>query len=135
MQLSHHGIKIVLLDEWWAEAEMVGFTPISVSYSFDQNSNQEINEVRIEDVGPVHRDPLFRDGSEGEGTARERVVRILRDFRLGNHTHPVEIIEGKLEYSHRYMLTHGAHRFYCSLAAGYTYIPTVRGFDITALDN
>lgn len=69
---------------------------------------------------------IFND-SEEEGTARERVLRILRGFRLDNAIPPVEIVEG--QHPHRYKLTHGAHRFYCSLAAGFTSVPTIEGFD------
>ena len=134
MKLSHHGIVIELPDDWWAEAGMVSFVPTSNSYRVEQSSHEAIQEVSIEDVGPVLRNPIFRDGSEGEGTARERVVRILRNFRLGQHTHPVNVVGGKLEYRHRYKLTHGAHRFYCSLAAGFTHVPAVKGFDINAPD-
>lgn len=80
-------------------------------------------EVRIEEVGPGYRNPgvgIFSDSEEG-GTARERVLRILRAFRLDNAISPVEIVEG--QYAYRYKLVHGAHRFYCSLAAGYTSVP------------
>lgn len=135
MKLSHHGIDVELPDDWWAEAGMVGFEPISKSYFVEHGSHETIQEVAIEDVGPVLRNPVFRDGSDGEGTARERVVRILRDFRLGRHTYPVQVVEGKSEYRYRYKLTHGAHRFYCSLAAGFTHVPTVVGFDINAPDS
>jgi hypothetical protein len=137
MKLSHHGMDIEeLLDEWWAEAGMVNFVPTSRSYCVEQSFHEEIQEVSIEDVGPVLRKPIFRDGSEGEGTKRERVIRLLRDFRLGRRTHPVEVVEGKPEYRHRYKLTHGAHRLYCSLAAGFTHVPVViNEFDINAPDN
>jgi hypothetical protein len=135
MKLLHHGKDIPLPDEWWAEAGMVGFVPTSKSYCVEQNFHDEIQEVSIEDVVPVPRNPIFRDGSEGEGTARERVVKILRGFRLGQHIPPVKVVEGKPEYGHRYKLTEGAHRFYCSLAAGFTHVPTVKGFDFNAPDN
>ena len=136
MKLTHHGIYIgELPDDWWAEAGMVGFVPTSKSYCVEQSSYNEIQEINIADVAPVLRKPIFRDGSNGEGTAQERVVRILRDFRLEQHTHPVEVVEGGPQFGHRYKLVHGAHRFYCALAAGFTHVPTVKGFDFNAPDN
>jgi hypothetical protein len=35
---------------------------------------------------------------------------------------------------HKYTLTAGAHRFYCSLAVGFTAVPAVQGFDWSTLD-
>ena|ERR1700722_16699458 len=136
MKLSHYGIDITVPDDWWVEAGMVGFVPLSKSYRFRQDSGILIQEICILDVGPVLRNPIFRDGSENEGSARERVVRILRDFRLAHFTHPVNVVDEKLDYPYRYKLTHGVHRFYCSLAVGYTHVPAVKGFfNINAPDN
>jgi hypothetical protein len=136
MKLMHHGIYIgELPDDWWAEAGMIGFVPISKSYCVEQSSYNEIQEVNIANVAPLIRNPIFRDGSNGEGTAQVRVVRTLRNFRLEQRTPPVEVVENGHQSGHRYKLVHGAHRFYCALAAGFTHVPTVKGFDFNALDN
>lgn len=137
MIFTHHGLRIELNDDWWTEAEMVGFVATTIAYRFTPNSLkvQEISEVCIEDIGPVHRGPgvgIFNDSEEG--TARERVVRILRGFRSGDAIPPVAIVEGRPPYPFRYKLSHGVHRFYCSLAAGFTHVPAVSGFDWEALD-
>jgi len=96
MKLTHHGIDIgELPDAWWAEAGMVGFVPTSKSYCFERSRPWKCREVSIVDVGLVLRNPIFRDGGDGEGSARERAVRILRGFRLGQRTHPVEVVEGR----------------------------------------
>ena len=132
----HNGLQIELDDEWWAEAGMDKFVLTSHSYRVAQTSGQ-VHEVLIKDVGPLCRNVgvgIFNDSVE-EGTARERVVRILRAFRLGEPLPPVEIVEAqRAEDPHRYKLVHGAHRFYCSLAAGFTHVPAVRGFDWHTLD-
>jgi hypothetical protein len=128
MKLTHHGLRFELPDEWWIEAEMTGFVPRAATYRVDHNLFENVREVRIEEVGPGHRNPgvgIFND-SEGS-TARERVLRILRGFQLDDAIPPVEIVEG--QYPYRYKLVHGAHRFYCSLAAGFTSVPTIEGFD------
>ena len=85
-------------------------------------------------VGPLRRNlsaGVFNDNDVA--SARERVVSILRGFQSGSAIPPVEIVEAHANYGYRYKLTHGAHRFYCSLAAGYTHVPVVEGFDITSL--
>ena len=109
---------------------MAGF--VSVTRAYRTAKDASILTVAIHDVGPVDltvRREIFRD-SEEEGTARERVLRILRGFRLGDRIPAVEIVDGKLGCSHRFKLTHGTHRFYCSVAAGFTHVPVRKAFDI-----
>jgi len=110
---------------------MPGFVPVFKAYRVNNRLFQNVREVPLEDVGPVSRNAgvgIFND-SEEEGSARERVVRILRGFRFDNAIPPVEIVEGQAGYPHRYKLVHGAHRFYCSLAAGFKSVPSIEGFD------
>ena len=128
MKITHYELSFELDDDWWTEAEMSGFVPKSKAYSVAPQGSREIHEVRIEDVGPVLRDPIFRDSVE-EGSAHDRVVRILRGFRSRDAIPPVEIAKNQSNYGHSYKLVHGAHRFYCSLAAGFTHVPAVQGFD------
>lgn len=72
--------------EWWADAEMAGFVPVSRSYRADPTffkNGASIVEISIADICPVHRSVgIFRDSEDGV-PARERVVKILRGFRLG----------------------------------------------------
>ena len=132
MQLTHHGLQIEMPDDWWTEAGMEGFAPTFTAYRVNQRLFLNAREVSIKEIGPVVRGPgvgIFND-SEEEGSARERIVRILRGFRFDNAIPPVEIVEGQLGFAYRYKLVHGAHRFYCSLAAGFKNVPTIRGFDL-----
>lgn len=126
MTFMHHGLEVLLPDDWWAEAGMVGFVPKSKTYRVGK-SDKEILDVCIDDVGPVLRSAgvgTFNDSIE-EGPARMRAVRLLRGFRLGDAIPPVEVIEGSPEYPYRYKLFHGTHRLYCSLGAGFTHVPAV----------
>jgi hypothetical protein len=84
---------------------------------------------------PVYRAPgigIFNDNDEA--TAMERVVSILRGFRSGAAIPPVEVVRQPTRADFRYKLVAGAHRFYCSLAAGFYHVPALMGFDINALD-
>jgi len=131
MKLTYHGLQIEMPDDWWTEAGMRGFVPTFTAYRVNQRLFRDVREVPIKDVGPVLRDPgvgIFND-SEEEGSARERVVRILRGFRFDDAIPPVEIVQGPAGYPYQHMLVHGAHRFYCSLAAGFKSVPTVKGLN------
>ena len=139
MEFTHHGLPIVLSDDWWAEAGMAGFTPSSTAYHSDPRTfpGQRIFEVRIEDIGPVRRAPgvgIFNDSPDTKVAARERVVAILLGFRSGAAMPPVQVVKAEPLSSHSYKLVHGTHRLYCSLAAGFSRVPAVEGFDINAPD-
>lgn len=135
MRISHHDLTIELDDSWWAEAEMDGFKPASIAYRVEMNDTQSngIFEVSIDEVGPVQRAlgvSIFND-SDG-ATARDRVVSILRGFRAAALIPPVEVVSEPAGSLFRYKLVHGAHRFYCSVAVGFSHVPAVMGFDINA---
>jgi hypothetical protein len=135
MKFTHHALPIELNDDWWVEAGMP-FVPTSKAYRTSQSfcEGAPISVIRIADVGPADRPVgIFRDSSEGV-PARERVVRILVGFRRNEAIPPVEVVENRAGSAHRYKLTKGAHRFYCSLAAGFTHVPSIEGFDWARLD-
>jgi hypothetical protein len=127
LEITHHDLKVPLPDEWWSEAGMDKFVRTSNAFHVARHdSRQKIFEVRIYDVGPVHRSEgvcIFNNSIDDGLTARERVVRILRGFMAGDAIPPVEIIGGDAKDLHRYKLVHGTHRLYCSIAAGFTHIP------------
>jgi hypothetical protein len=135
VNFSHHNLQVELNDDWWAEAGMVGFVPQSKAYRTPSiYKNQLVYEVSVEDVGPLTRASIFKDDmAEEHQTARERVVRLLRGFRFGDSIPPVEVVDSSPGYGYPYKLTHGAHRLYWSLAAGFTHVPAVNGFDWSAL--
>jgi len=132
MRFAHHDLLIDLEDDWWDEAGMAGFSPASRAYRTDPrfcDTGEPILEVPIAEVGPAPRSiGIFRDSEDGI-PARERVLKILRGFRLDEPIPPVRVVESKTGSVHRYKLTDGAHRFYCAVASGFTHVPTLKGFD------
>jgi hypothetical protein len=94
-----------------------------------------IAELRIVDVGPVslvrRSIGIFRDSPDGI-PVRERVLKILRGFRLGEAIPPVAVVACRSGSLYKYELTDGTHRFYCSLVAGFTHVPAVKEFDRNA---
>ncbi len=131
MKLVHHDLEFELDDNWWSEAGMDAFIPSSHYYNVDisQNRGEEWFEVAINDVEPVRRNAgvgIFNDNEYA--TAQKRVVSILIGFCSGAMIPPVEVIEQSKD-PYRYKLVVGVHRFYCSLAAGFTHVPAIKGFD------
>jgi hypothetical protein len=130
MILTHHDLKIELPDSWWAEAGMADFVPQARAFRPDRRAEKGIAvfEARIEEVAPVQRAPgvcIFNDNEEA--TARERVLRILREFREGVEVWPIRLTKLAPDAVFRYKIGHGVHRFYCSLAAGFSYVQAFEG--------
>jgi len=135
MILTHHDLKIELSDAWWAEAGMAHFVPAGRAFRPDLEAakGEAIFEARIDEVGPLRRNPgvgIFNDNEVA--TARERVVRILKGFREGVEIPPVILVKDTSGSVFRYKISHGSHRFYCSLAVGFSHVPAVEGIDFTA---
>jgi len=134
MMLTHHNLKIELPDSWWAEAEMAGFVPQRRAFRPDRRAERgvEVFEASIEDVAPLERAPgvgIFNDNAQA--TARERVVRILRDFREDVEIWPIHLVKLAPGAKFRYRIGHGSHRFYCSLAAGFSHVQAFEGYDFS----
>jgi hypothetical protein len=126
VRITHHDLAVDLNDEWWIAGGMEGFVPTSAAYRCDAKHM----EVLISDIGPV--DPqrrsigVLRDDVGRGISASDRVVKILRGFREGQAIPPVVIVDGEAGYGFKYRPTEGAHRLYCSIAAGFTRVPAVR---------
>lgn len=127
MTLGHHDLQFELPDEWWAAAGMAGFSPPGRAYMHDPAAYPHAFEVAIADVEPLyHRRAshgMFNDNPLDGGMADFRVTRILAGFRTGAALPPVNVERAQIGAARPYVLKHGAHRLYASIAAGYTHIP------------
>jgi hypothetical protein len=135
MIFYHHDLKIELDDAWWAEAQMAHFVPPGTAYRVDLSAakGRTVFEVPIDEIGPVRRKPSVGIFNKNDRkTARERVLCILNGFRTNAAIPPIELVDTPAGSPFRYKLTAGTHRLYCSLAAGFSHVPAVEGFDITA---
>jgi hypothetical protein len=135
MRLVHHDLTIELDDAWWAEAGMADFIPRSRAFRPDLEAakGEAIFEAKIDEVAPLRRNigvGIFNDNEVA--TARERVLRIFKGFRAGDAIPPVILVRNGLGTGFRYRLGHGSHRFYCSLAVGFSHVPATEGLDFTA---
>ncbi|SRR5258708_6283781 len=127
MEIQHGHVRQELPDEWWAEARMAGFLPARPAYRVNPHHALPTFDVPIDDVEPLERrlsHGVFND-SKVFGTARDRVVFILRGFRQDSAIPPIELVRAEPGNAYRYRLHDGAHRFYCSVAAGFRSVPAI----------
>ena len=134
MEFRHRGIAYTLSDEWWSEAGMEGFVPAQPSFQAGPSPwpDLAVFQVVFEDVEPLIRrgtHGVFNDNVE-TGSAHDRVVRILRGFREGSAIPPVEVARVTGSGGSHFKLVHGAHRFYCAVAAGFSHIAAVEVVDL-----
>jgi hypothetical protein len=130
MFFRHHNFVFELNLAWWTEGGMQGFIASSRSYIADSQTFPNLNAylVRIDEVAPVPRElshGVFNDDAQTELKAKDRVVKILQGFANDEAIPPVEILKLPIGAPYTYKLVHGAHRFYLSIAAGFTHIPAV----------
>jgi hypothetical protein len=97
--------------EWWNEVGMPAFERQSPYYLWD--ALPELF-VRIDAIEPPSMDY--------EGLDRVRMVSVLHAIVSRTALPPVEVEELSLGDYH-YRLHHGAHRFFASVAVGFTHIP------------
>jgi hypothetical protein len=133
--LDHFSLEIELPDEWWQEAGMDNFHRTGRAYRVDpiETFGKSVFEVSIAEVAPMRRAPgvgIFN--TTDEKTAQERVVSILKGFVVGAAIPPIEVLLIAETEPYRYRLLAGVHRFYCSIAAGYSHVPAIEGFDFKA---
>jgi hypothetical protein len=135
MQFVHHQFTFNVPDEWWKESGMTNFLAASPAYRAKVNPDQQIYTVQIADVAPVMKrlsEGVFKNHPTKNLPAKDRVLEILRGFVANEEIPPVEVVQLPESELYRYKLTDGAHRFYLSIAAGFTYVPAIDGFDFNS---
>lgn len=136
MRFNFYNKEFEILEEWIVES---GFTPLKQNrchYVFDK-SNKEIFLVKIDCIWPKIRAAgvdIFKAGEvDGELiSARDRTVSILKAIVDNMPLPPVKVIDFN-SGQFKYKLVAGCHRLHCSIAAGFTHIPSVYDFDINNL--
>lgn len=130
MRFFHRDVEYALEDAWWVEAGMFGFTPSQPSFRSGPSdvAGRVPFDVAIDDVEPLRRQlshGVFNDSAEA-GSAHDRVVSILRGFRQDSAIPPVHVTKNREGSTCPYRLVHGAHRFYCALAAAFSHVPAIK---------
>jgi hypothetical protein len=111
-----------LPDEWWAEAGMVGFHPTTQAY----RSRQAACVVPLTQVEPPYRRPDV--SKDWRGFDKARMIAVLHGILVGDEMPaiPLQAISDGHEFPpapYVYRVRNGVHRFYASVAAGFTRLP------------
>jgi hypothetical protein len=121
-----NGRSFTLLAHWWTESGMEGFKPRSASYPFE--ASPDILLVALDVIVPMKMEGRLHLGHGGFGPPR--MMNVLRGIASGAGLPPIEITDiGERHHgSYRYVIGGmggGVHRFYASVAAGFSDIPVV----------
>jgi hypothetical protein len=113
------GTEFVIPEKWWEEAGMRGFALAALTYRYKAHPEEPVHLVSLDDIEPPLRDPGIA------GLRRDRTVRILKGFVAGDaiDSVPIDAPPGQRAFAHR--VRDGYHRYYCSIAAGYTHLPCI----------
>src|ERR1017187_1199004 len=106
---------------WWERAGMPRFVRRALHYAFTDTGRIQV--VPISEIFPLRRSPNL-PGYSRDGFDECRMVSVLQAFCSCAPLPPVEVNECA-SGSYRYVLYDGMHRFYASIAAGYSQLPVV----------
>jgi hypothetical protein len=106
-------------NDWWQFCDMENFRPATTFYLYSQR-NAEVQTVPIAEVRPPER-------STGVvGLHKNRLAPILLAFTSDRCALPaVPLREPADSDPYRYEVLDGYHRYYASIAAGYTRLPVL----------
>lgn len=113
------GAEFEIPDEWWEEAGMTGCAAGAAAYAHKADPSEPIRLVSLCRIEPPLRDPRVA------GLRRERTLGILRGFVACDAIDavPIDVPPGHRALPHR--VRDGYHRYYCSIAAGFTHLPCI----------
>ena len=128
-RVPHEPIEFDIPDDWWDLANASGFMPSQTAFVASSNSEWPTTLVRIIDVEAPRRDAGV------VGLRKDRTVSILRAFFEGTELPPLEVHESPEPRRFRFRVRDGFHRYYVSIAAGFSMLPvSIRPyFDFNAL--
>lgn len=109
-----------IADDWWHFCDMETWSPRSPYFPYDPEITGSVTIVALSEIEPPKRAkgvPMFR---------KYKLVPVLLAFQSPECAlPPVELLQLDDRGPKRYALQNGFHRFYASVAAGYSKIPAV----------
>lgn len=108
-------------DDWWRFAEMDGFSPAPGGfYPYRAKAEDGVEVVALTEIEPPQRD-------HGIGLFKKyKLLPLLFAFSSPEcRLPPVEVHASDSAGPYRLKVHNGFHRYYASVAAGYTKLPTV----------
>ena len=109
-------------DDWWMEAGMTGFKPSGSAY----RSSAIAKFIPLREIEPPFRHPEYP--LDCRGFDRARLISVLSGFVANMEIETVPLfalpaLESWEPAPFRYRVKDGFHRFYASIAAGFTCLP------------
>lgn len=106
-----------ICDDWWASSGMNKFSRNTEAYP--TNIAEDVVVIEISLIEPVQRSPGVRPFD------RERMLNILQGFVQQSEILPISVREKNRQGVYRFEVDNGFHRYYASIAAGFSKIPTI----------
>jgi len=120
--MPHYPVEFEIPDGWLSEAGMIEFKRVGVAY---RSSDAAAHLVPISAIEPIPR--LTGDPNDWHGFNRVRLVSLLKAFVAGDDIEPVPLFKFPIfEFApspYRFRAIDGFHRFYGSVAAGFSHLP------------
>src|SRR5690348_5847933 len=110
-------VEFEIPDEWWAAADMSGFSPNMSAYRVSSSAEFATAIVPVGEIDPPSRVP------GKQWFVRHRMIDVLRGIRAGDELPPVPVHEPPGQPVFRYAVRDGMHRLYASAAAGFKFLP------------
>ena len=110
-------IQFDLPDDWWQISGMTGFRPLSNAYRFSSDPRWPTQVVPITQIQPPVRDAGV------VGLSGARTIDILKGFVADTPLPPAPVHTPPGAALDRYWVRDGYHRYYCSIAAGFSCLP------------
>jgi len=114
-------IEFEIPDEWWNFAEMSKFSPTPGGfYVFPLQLASEVEVVPVSEVEPPRRNAGV------EGLKKHKLMPVL--FAMVDPEGvlpPVPVAENEVGSRYRFRALDGYHRYYASVAVGYTKLPVI----------
>ncbi len=114
------GGEFSLPAEWWIESGMTVFRCEACAYR--PVASPETFEVSLADIRPLNMDR--RKHLSYGGFDRQRMLEVLTDVAQNSALYPI-VIRKREDPPYRFEIRDGTHRFYASVAAGFSQIPCV----------
>jgi hypothetical protein len=113
-----HDRSFDIPDEWWQFAVDPSWNPGGTLYPWCASATN-VQRLLLVDVEPPERDPgiaLFK---------KYKLIPVLMAFQSPECALPPIEVENVSGSAFPYRVMNGLHRFYASVAVGYTYVPAV----------
>jgi len=109
------GIAFDIPDEWWRFADMAGFRPSSDFYPPNESPFEALALAEVQPPARFEGVPLFK---------KYKLVPVLFAFQSPECALPlVQVIELPEPGRYRFAVHNGFHRFYASVAVGFSHLP------------